>query len=848
MRTTLALQLPDATEQNDLIPATPGTSTTLDGGPVGGVSQLDDDDPVQADIDYSKTEVGEITCTSGDVGACDATSPSVTVDPETGEITFTTSDDPDHPTPGGVYSIPVTYYDENGEHVTVIHTVTVQDPPTAEDREKTTDIGTPVWLDPTPTADPDVDSASIDHTKTEIGTILDADGQPVADGVATAVEDYGGNTGIKVTATEPGVYTVPVTYYDNLGQTVTVTLTVTITSDPSVSLVKSANPSEHFTVGQEVAYSFVVTNTGNVTLTDLTVDDPLTGLSEIDCPVTKLAAGEQTVCTATYTVTQADVDAGSLANTATVTGTPPTGEPVKADGSVTIPGSPEPGLTVEKSADPTSGHVGDEVVFTVKATNSGNVTLRDVKVADSLDGLSALDCGDFDGTLLPGEFVECAATYTLAQADLMAGSVVNQATASASDPDDNTVNADPAEASVTVLPTATDDEASTGVDTPVTIDVVDNDNGSQLSLTSVDETSANGGSVEIVDGQAVYTPPPGFVGTDTFTYIVTDEYGNTATAKVTVTVAPAGADDTNTTAANTPVDGSVFDNDTTTGDVQVTGHTNPSHGTVEINADGTYTYTPADGFSGEDTFTYTATDSVGEPYTQTVRITVTPTADDDTASTAADTPATINVLDGDQGSDLKVVAVPAQGEAGGPTHGTVTVNDDGTLTYTPDSGFSGTDTFTYTAVDGSGQQVTATVTVTVTPKAGDTTPPPADDTTPPPANDTTPPPANDTTPPPADNNTGGTFVVGGPQPDTSTPTDTTTNTTDVDTGDETTTDSDDETVDEDSAAALTGGELSQANSVAAVAALLFAAGAVTVVAAARRREPQSARVPVERRG
>lgn len=96
------------------------------------------------------------------------------------------------------------------------------------------------------------------------------------------------------------------------------------------------------TVGDTVTYSFVVTNTGNVTLTDVTVTDPLPGLSAIDCPATTLAPGESMTCTATYTVTLADAEAGEVQNTATVIGDSPAGAPASDQGSATVP----PKLTV----------------------------------------------------------------------------------------------------------------------------------------------------------------------------------------------------------------------------------------------------------------------------------------------------------------------------------------------------------------------------------------------------------------------------------------------------------------------------------------------------------------------
>ncbi|MGI0501474.1 hypothetical protein ABY44_00310, partial [Burkholderia sp. ZZQ-2] len=87
---------------------------------------------------------------------------------------------------------------------------------------------------------------------------------------------------------------------------------------PGITMVKSASPNtaDAYVVGQEITYSFVVTNTGNVTLTDVTVDEGVfTGsgsLSAITCPAgaASLAPGLQVVCTASYVLTQADVDSG----------------------------------------------------------------------------------------------------------------------------------------------------------------------------------------------------------------------------------------------------------------------------------------------------------------------------------------------------------------------------------------------------------------------------------------------------------------------------------------------------------------------------------------------------------
>ncbi len=106
-----------------------------------------------------------------------------------------------------------------------------------------------------------------------------------------------------------------------------------IAAGPTLTLDKTAAAPTGNTAGSTIAYSFLVTNTGNVTLTSVGVTDPKVG--PVSCPVTTLAPAASTTCTKTYTLTQADVDAGSVVNTATAAGTPPTGAAVTAIDSVT---------------------------------------------------------------------------------------------------------------------------------------------------------------------------------------------------------------------------------------------------------------------------------------------------------------------------------------------------------------------------------------------------------------------------------------------------------------------------------------------------------------------------------
>ncbi len=172
-----------------------------------------------------------------------------------------------------------------------------------------------------------------------------------------------------------------------------------------------------------------MTNTGNVTLTSVGVDDPKVG--SVSCPDTTLVPGASTTCTATYTLTQADVDAGQVANTATVSGTPPTGDPVTGTDSVTTPIDQAPSIALDKTAGAPSGATaGSTIDYTFIVTNTGNVTLTSVGVDDPKVG--SVSCPDT--TLVPGASTTCTATYTLTQADVDAGQVVNTATAGGTPP------------------------------------------------------------------------------------------------------------------------------------------------------------------------------------------------------------------------------------------------------------------------------------------------------------------------------------------------------------------------------------------------------------------------------
>jgi len=268
-------------------------------------------------------------------------------------------------------------------------------------------------------------------------------------------------------------------------------------------------------------------------------------------------------------------------------------------------------------------------------------------------------------------------------------------------------------------PDAKDDSATTAYNEAVTIDVLANDTdeeNDELSLVST--TQPSHGTVEISNGKVIYTPEDNFSGIDTFTYTISDSNGAEDTATVNVTVeeeentAPDAKDDSATTEYNTAVTIDVLANDIDEDTLSIQSVTQATHGTVN-QVDGKVTYTPDNGFSGTDTFNYTATDGELE---DTAQVTVTvkeavntaPKAEDDTAVTAYNTAVTVDVMSNDTDVDGDTLSIESYGQA---SHGTVS-QVDGKLTYTPENGFSGIDTFTYTVTDGDLED-SATVTVTV---------------------------------------------------------------------------------------------------------------------------------------
>ncbi|WP_454261910.1 DUF7507 domain-containing protein [Pseudoxanthomonas mexicana] len=215
------------------------------------------------------------------------------------------------------------------------------------------------------------------------------------------------------------------------GGQVTCAIVNTFQPAPALTIDKTAGTPSGNMAGSAIAYTFLVTNTGNVTITGLVVNDAQLDTAAV-CPVTTLAPGQDTTCTGTHTITQAEVDAGEVNNSATATGSPPTGPVVTSPpDTTTTPITRNPALTIDKTTTtPSYAAVGDVLSYSYLVTNSGNTTIT-AAITVSDDRIATVTCPALPaGGLAPTQSITCTATYTVTQADIDAGTVTNIASAS----------------------------------------------------------------------------------------------------------------------------------------------------------------------------------------------------------------------------------------------------------------------------------------------------------------------------------------------------------------------------------------------------------------------------------
>jgi VCBS repeat-containing protein len=308
---------------------------------------------------------------------------------------------------------------------------------------------------------------------------------------------------------------------------------------------------------------------------------------------------------------------------------------------------------------------------------------------------------------------------------------------------DGALTSDPATVTINVkptntAPTATDLSYSVDQGDSLDTDVYDGvltgaaDADDDTLFASLFSDPSDGTLTFNLDGSFTYTPNTSFYGTDSFQYEVFDgtTYSSPATVTLTVnqdvpTANPGDYSVLPTGTTSVPAEAGVlaFDPDTGPDLLTATLITSTSYGSLTLNSDGSFSYTPGANFTGNDSFTYESYDGIAYSAPTTVTLTTNPVDMTQTYDTNHDTPLTVDSAEG-----VLLGAYDAEGDTltaqllSDPSHGTVTVNSDGSFTYTPATGYVGTDSFTFTASNGSQTAGTTTATLNVTnntPLAGD---------------------------------------------------------------------------------------------------------------------------------
>ncbi|EHH2556944.1 tandem-95 repeat protein, partial [Vibrio parahaemolyticus] len=601
---------------------------------------------------------------------------TVSVNPD-GSVTYTPNDN-------YVGKDTFTYIVTSGgvsESATVEVNVTpVNDAPVAKGDIATTQEDTAVTIDVLPN-DTDVDG---DKLSIQSATVPEAQGKvEIVDGklVFTPAENFNGDAEITYTLTDGA-----------LTDQATVKVTVNAVNDTPVvesniadqALAEDFTP---YTIDLNTAFSDVDNVDGELTFS-------VSGNSNIQVAIVNGIA----------TITPTADWNGS--ETLTFTATDPSGESISQ--------------TVNFTVAPVADIVADSVTV-VEDTPTiikvlGNDTFEDDGKVVSLD----TNNGPANGTVSVNP--DGSVTYT-PNDNYVGKDTFTYIVTSGGVSESTTVNVDVTP--VNDAPVAKDDTATTQEDTAVTIDVLPNDtdvDGDKLSIQSASVPSDQG-TVEIVDGKLVFTPAKNFHGDAEITYTVSD---GALTGQATVKVTVNAVNDTPVVESNiadqalaedfTPytidLNTAFSDVDNVDGELtfSVSGNSNIQVAIVN----GIATITPTADWNGSETLTFTATDPSGESVSQTVDFTVAPVVDieADSADVVEDTPTIIKVLGNDtfEGKD-KVVSLDAEN---GPKNGTVIVNSDGTVTYTPDDNYVGEDAFTYIVTSG-GVSESTTVEVNVTP-------------------------------------------------------------------------------------------------------------------------------------
>ncbi len=481
-----------------------------------------------------------------------------------------------------------------------------------------------------------------------------------------------------------------VTVSDGHGGTTTSTINIGVTpvNDAPVSANQNlTTPEDTPVAGNIVAsdvegdtLSYLVTgaaSNGTVTL------DPATG-AFVYTPNANYNGGDS------FVVTISDGNGGTTTSTITIGVTPVNDAPVSANQNLTTAeDTPVSGTVVAADLD------GDTLTYAVSGNASnGSVTINPTTGAFVYTPNANYNGGDsFVVTISDGNGGTTTSTITIGVTP------VNDA------------------------PVSANQNLTTPEDTPINGAVAATDvDGDALTYSVTGAASHGIVTLNTATGTFVYTPSTNFNGSDSFVVTINDGHGGITTSTINIGVTPANdvpvANNQNlTTPEGTAINGAVVATDADGDTLAYSINGAASHGSVTLNAaTGAFVYTPTADFNGADSFTVRISDGHGGTIVRTVNINVTPVNDaplaiDDTASTTENTAVTVAVRSNDtdvDGDSLTVTNV-TQGANGSVVIDAVTGNP----IYTPNTGFSGSDSFTYTVDDGHGGTATATVSVKV---------------------------------------------------------------------------------------------------------------------------------------
>ncbi len=346
---------------------------------------------------------------------------------------------------------------------------------------------------------------SIADTGGLVGVTINADGT-----LAVPAGTAGGSYAVAYQICTP---TPPLAVCDTAVATVLV-------ASPALTLVATADAPSGSSAGSSIAFSFLVTNSGNVDLTEIAISEAQLDAPAV-CALTTLSPAATTTCTGTHMLTQAEVDAGIVTTESIATGTPALGAGVSsAVAQTSTPIAANALLNVDKLRTDSNAPliVGSLLEYSITATNAGNVTLTNAAISDAL--IPALACTPTQpAQLAPGAALVCTGTHAITMANVSAGQVVNTATASAAAPSGSPVTGTDSvttpipTADLMVLKTVNTANPNVGGEAIFTLVVTNNGPDTATGITVTDALPAGYTLVSASATQGTFVAPTWTVGT-----------------------------------------------------------------------------------------------------------------------------------------------------------------------------------------------------------------------------------------------------------------------------------------------------------------------------------------------